>query len=524
MPELGDSMSDSDDEDAVRICHNCVDEPFLKALIERDAAVGDCGYCGDDEERCILVEELADHVEGAFERHYVRTSPDPDMYEDMLIRDKEIDYDWYRHGEPVLDVIQEVASVAPEVARDVLDILEDRHGDLEAAQMGDECEFDGDSHYEWKGVGDQEIAAEWHDLQRSLKVRARYFNAEVEAFMARLFDGVDGQATRDGDPVIVLAGPDQETKQFYRARTFHHAGELDDALLRPDVHLGPPPAAKARAGRMNAHGISVFYGAFDGDVALAEVRPPVGSRAVVGEFALTCEVRLLDVTALQSLYVEGSVFDPAYVDRLALAKFMSRLSDRITMPVMPDDEPTEYLITQMIADYLARRPAPGLDGILFRSVQRPADEQGDEPTGQELPANGDPAAARPARDLRNVVLFHHASRVEALEMLEGTELSVHQFQSTEDGPEPDYTVWEQVPPAPDGSAAPPAEAADDVGLGAWAVLRPHALAYDLDADGREPYLKVAKDSLVVRHVTGVSFRTEDFEVRRHRMEKRDYGF
>lgn len=342
--------------------------------------------------------------------------------------------------------------------------------------------------------------------------------------MVRLFNDVDGQMTRGGDPVIVLAGPDQEIKAFVRARAFHHAEELDEALLRPDVHLGPPPAAKARAGRMNAHGISVFYGAFDKDVALAEVRPPVGSKAVVGEFALTREVRLLDVTALQSMYVEGSVFDPAYVDRLALAKFMGRLSDRITMPVMPDDEPTEYLITQMIADYLARRPMPGLDGILFMSVQRPVNERADGPLGREQPREGQPEGAVPARDLRNVVLFYHASRVKELEVPEGTDLSVHQFQSTEDGPEPDYTVWEEVPPAPEPTAAQAAGGADDVGLGDWAGLRPHEFAYDPNADEREPYLSVAKDSLVVRHVKGVSFSTEDFEVRRHRMEKRDYGF
>src|SRR3546814_7766201 len=48
---------------------------------------------------------------------------------------------------------------------------------------------------------------------------------------------------------------------------------------------------------------------------------------------------------------EGSIFDLAYVEQLALAKFLGRLSDRITMPVMPDDKPTEYLITQTIADY-----------------------------------------------------------------------------------------------------------------------------------------------------------------------------
>ena len=81
------------------ICHHCVGEAYLSALIERDGEVAACSYCKDDEEPCISIEELAGHIDGAFERHYYRTSPDPDMYESMLLRDKELAYDFERHGE-----------------------------------------------------------------------------------------------------------------------------------------------------------------------------------------------------------------------------------------------------------------------------------------------------------------------------------------------------------------------------------------------------------------------------------------
>ena len=37
---------------------------------------------------------------------------------------------------------------------------------------------------------------------------------------------------------------------------------------------------------MNAQGIAVFYGAGDVETALAEVRPPVGSRVVTAEFEI----------------------------------------------------------------------------------------------------------------------------------------------------------------------------------------------------------------------------------------------
>ena len=73
---------------------------------------------------------------------------------------------------------------------------------------------------------------------------------------------------------------------------------------------------------MNAQGISVFYGASDLATALAEIRPPVGSRVLVGKFDLARPVRLLDVEALRSVYVGGSIFDPAYIGHLELAQFL----------------------------------------------------------------------------------------------------------------------------------------------------------------------------------------------------------
>ncbi|MBY5792939.1 RES domain-containing protein [Rhizobium leguminosarum bv. viciae] len=478
-------------ENDFKICHNCVRESFLSNLIETDGNVATCHYCGDYEEPCIDAEELANHVEGAFERHYYRTSDQPDMYESMLLRDKELSYDWDRHGEPVLYAIAEAASISEEIAKDILDILEERHGDFEAAQIGEECEFDSESYYEWKSARDHEFAFEWRRIERSLKSQSRFFNQGAEAFLARLFADLDGHITRDGQPVVVVAGPDTDRKSFFRARVFHKSGELDEAMMRPDLHLGPPPGRFARAGRMNANGISMFYGASDKGVALAEVRPPVGSRALIGEFQLTRLVRLLDVSALHSVYIEGSIFNPNYLDQLGLAKFMTRLSDRITMPVMPDDEPTEYLITQMIADYLARRPAPALDGILFSSVQCPGEH-------------------------RNVVLFHHASRVEALEMPNETELSAHQYSSTEDGDEPDYWVWETVPPATE----PKEEKVSQ--FGPFDIL--DVPSFNPDADDRDATLQVLTSSISAHHIKGVTFATDDFEVHRHRIEKRQWKF
>ena len=105
---------------------------------------------------------------------------------------------------------------------------------------------------------------------------------------------------------------------------------------------------------------------------------------MVGRFTLLRPLRLLDVEALKSVFIRGSIFDGAYIRKLEQAKFLGRLSDRITRPVMPSDEPSDYLVTQAIADYLASEVR--LDGIVYPSAQ----------------AGG---------ERKNVVLFNHAARV-----------------------------------------------------------------------------------------------------------------
>ena len=205
---------------------------------------------------------------------------------------------------------------------------------------------------------------------------------------------------------------------------------------------------------------------------------------------------LLDVEALRSVYVRGSVFDRDFIHRLRRAKFLERLSHRITKPVMPDDEPFEYLATQAIADFLATEANPPLDGIVYPSVQ-----------GSE--------------GKLNVVLFHKAARVERLDIPKGTHLTSQFSFGSGDDEDVDYRVWEEVPPiTPEVSPV-----ADGVDLGLhFPILKPLNFLETDDYDERIVSLKLDIASLEVHHVAGVTFRTEPHQVHRHRIEKRPTPF
>jgi hypothetical protein len=407
----------------------------------------------------------------------------------MMIRDKEISYEWDRHGEPIIWAIANAAEIDESIASDVQAILEERHSDLEMAKMGEECAFDSDSYYEAKGPNDIELREGWRYFERSLKTEARFFNRYAQSTLGKLFDGLADHATREGRRVVVQAGPGEEIASLYRARIFQASEPLEEALKRPDIGLGPPPYSVAGGGRMNAYGISVFYGALEPLVAIGEIRPPVGSRVLVGRFILLRALRLLDVEALKSVFIRGSIFDGAFIGQLERAKFLKRLSDRITRPVMPSDEPSDYLVTQAIADYLASEVK--LDGIVYPSSQGGGEK-------------------------KNVVLFHHAARVKPMELPRDTELSSNTSMDTEDGREASYWVWEEVPPEKPKPEPPTGPA------GLLNFTAPE-IGYE-DYDDRPETLQVDLDGVQVHEVQAIAFTTEVHSVHRHRSTKTDRPF
>jgi hypothetical protein len=456
-----------DDDDQKNVCRLCVNENYLSNLICNQVTVRVCSYC-NSVESVMRIEELANHVEGAFKRHFIRTSNKVDGAEYYLLADQESSYEWRRPGEPVLDVIMGAAQIGEAVAQDILAILNCRHADFNASAMQEETEFDSESYYESAGLHNNELQAEWDTVESGVKTRSRYFNRTAEDFFTRIFGRLDSLKNHCGTPIVVTAGPDCETKAYFRARVFDGTANFEQALARPDLELGPPPPKVARAGRMNAQGISVFYGASDAQTAIAEVRPPVGSRVIVGQFCLLKQVRLLDLQALSAPVVEGSCFDPEYLEQLKLVKFLSSLTEKMTMPVMPSDEPSEYLITQMVAEYLSCMPDPVFDGMMYPSVQN----------------NG-------AGD--NVVLFNHASRVKQSEFKKGTTIAVRTYERDEHGGEFNYSVSEEVP-----------------------LVNEEAQKIRLSS---EDTLLVDAKSLQVHHIDSVSYRTTDFKVARTRNQR-----
>lgn len=134
---------------------------------------------------------------------------------------------------------------------------------------------------------------------------------------------------------------------------------------------------------MNAPGIPVFYGSFDVETCVAEIRAPVGGSAVIGKFEIIQPLRLLDLTQLERVQNELSYFHPDFLRDHGYGQFVAGFHDEIKKPFVPGNEALDYLPTQVVAEYLWTRNDRGVDGIIFGSSQVSGDH-------------------------RNIVLFPHA--------------------------------------------------------------------------------------------------------------------
>ncbi|MDF1752008.1 MAG: RES family NAD+ phosphorylase [Verrucomicrobiales bacterium] len=354
------------------ICPNCVGEEFIKKLNCDKGKHRACSYCSNDSPT-LSVEQLADKVEPVLENNYWKVDRDVCV----------------SAAQQVQNVVAKELCVADEIANDVAS---------EIRQRGNVYPDSGNFLYIHDNSGIGQFGSLWHKFENCLTTKSRFFSPSAKTILDEIFGDLSKLNSLSGASIVTIAGPGGEFQDIFRARVFGDDDQkLNSALRKPWIDLAGPPSEVASAGRMNAHGISVFYGAKDELTAIYEARPPVGSKVVVAEFSIQRTVRLLNITSLKSVEAKGSSFDPSEVRRMERANFLRILSERMSRPVMPNNELFEYLPTQAVADYLATEA--DFDGIIYPSVQR-------------------------GHRTSNVALFHHAARVEEEEVMEGKRLSV----------------------------------------------------------------------------------------------------
>lgn len=431
------------------VCVECLSDSYLQASFA-DNDVDECDYC-NEERPVVTLEELVEELEEAIQASFTYAEQPPAV----------IHHGYPELGHSIFDVLQIV------LGADDMDLLSDLEGELR--EQWSECE-DDDPFFIEQTYASSQLTSDWAQMQRSLQFESRLVNPAVGRVLEKIFSGIEELHTAsEPRSAITLAGPGQCLTAFQRARKFEDEEGMSAALKHPEKYLGPTPRGKGSAGRMNAAGISVFYGATDDQTAIAEVRPPVGSWVVTATFEVIRPLRLLNLGDLGGIRPDAnlSYFDPVRQEQAERCAFLRELQQQMLMPVMPESADQGYLITQAIADYLATNETLNLDGILFPSVQVPKD-------------------ASPGL---NAILFHKASGVEKTEDEDALD-QVSLWESDED-------QWIFYPQIWEGS--PPTEES--------------ARGFMGDIHAPEASLRLARGGITIHKIQGVSFTYKSDPVR-----------
>lgn len=351
------------------LCANCIGDRYLKEEIQRECVVARCAACGETR-AAMALQTLGSRLDTILRENFRQVDSD----------------DRFESGDSLNWIVQEILEVEPDVASLVLGSVPEED-DYHIVKDGGTPFYDSAADYVELPVYEGEFRYTWESFRHSIKHTARFFSAVAESSLTEILSGLERFEHSDGRFAIRELRPDGLQAAFYRARI---ATSYRDALtfwLTPHRELGPPPSTKAPSGRMNAAGVAVFYGALDANTCVQEVRPPVGSLVVVAKFALLRTIRVLDLTVLDDAFVRTSYFDPEFQRLTEQRTFLHTFHAEISRPVQPHEEVLEFIPTQAVAEFLAQRYKPPLDGVLYSSTQT---------GGKGI----------------NIVLLHHAALIE----------------------------------------------------------------------------------------------------------------
>lgn len=476
----------TEDSDERYVCHDCIGDQFLADEVRGSGTDAHCFHCGDSRVAWSLV-DLASRIAEVLRDHFNLSTDD---YQYGITESGS--FDWITTGDVIDEAIGEIAGIDLDIASAVVEYLNESTR-RDVIKYGATNFYDTEAYYEEREAEDQGFHHTWRAFCDEIKSRARFFSVTAEDMLDDIFGNLDSLETRGGETVVRHVDSNVEDRSVWRARKAESQEELKGILKAPASEIGPPPTEYAGDGRMNAKGISVFYGAFDQATCVAEIRPPVGSYVAMGRFELVRDVRLLDMDLLANVHDWGSHFDPDYAEHKARAAFLKFLVDEISRPILPGDEAFEYLPTQAVAEYLANRVNPRLDGIIFRSSQ----------TGSAG---------------RNLVLFNHASFVDQSGIAcesdkEITDISI----PSGDWDERDDTIFirEKEASPSSGDTAPELESSVDVPSMPGIALE-NSQSPQINS-GAAPTLKLDSESVTVSRISAVKYAEEQFNIIRAEM-------
>ena len=288
--------------------------------------------------------------------------------------------DHVQNGSTLEELIYELTGADDQnVVEDLINqLMKDDHYDHRNGDIGI---YHTDQSYEFNtNLYDSfQHSKKWKTFCSKALHEKRFFNSEAQHLISEIFTKIHLlKDTKNKSPVYYI-NPNDKQSFFYRARKVSNKEDSDKIRESLAKELGPPPETLRVAGRLNPSGISAFYCAFDEKTCIAELRPAVGNKIIVGKFELLRPICVLDMTKFQHSDKKLGVFAKDYERRSLQWVFMKDFMREISKPILPNDEHLQYIPTQIVAEYLAHEYEFSLKGnksvqieaIIYTSAQNP---------------------------------------------------------------------------------------------------------------------------------------------------------
>ena len=343
------------------LCHNCVGDFVIKEWIKDQGSMQICYSCGQKAKAVDLV-KVAEWVDPVYRENYRpgHEYPSWDEHSDHTT--------WKTSGDFPEEIISEMLEIDLDIAEDIVSILSEEEAHA-GVKEGDEPYYDSTSTYEPTPVLSYQHSELWDEFCQRVKHVSRFFDTEAIRIIDDIFRDIDTFSYIGDKPPIRTIGAGTSENIVYRARRVEDNHHLIQMTTIAHKEMGPPPPSNAIAGRMNPTGIPVFYGALDRQTCVSEIRLPVGGMALTAKFEIIRPLCALDLTVFQGIYERLSLFDPEFATKASRIEFLRVFERQIAKPILPADEPYDYIPTQAFAEYLANHYEPKIDAVIFSSAQ-----------------------------------------------------------------------------------------------------------------------------------------------------------
>jgi len=338
----GNTIGHSDEK---FVCPVCIREKYLSSYVTEQGKAGVCDYCKHDD-KVLPIGEIALLIEDGFDFLYERQN------KEELINNVSKDFP-LNGNKNFIDkhdlITQWVARVNTELLFDLFEIIENN------------LWFDDSKYY--FNSGERKYYT-WDYFTYIVKHQTRYIFMQVDHPLGTLIDYPEASKIL-ADTLELFTRFDLYTilpknTIIYRARPAPCGQNLSAKELG-----SPPPVICKQSNRFSPAGISMFYGSEDQKTCLDEIDE---KEAVVGEWALTEEMKILDLTKCTE-HDMPSIFDKKRRGDYHEYKYILDFKSDLSEPINKDGcEHYEYVPTQIVAEFLKVNKPDVLGICIYSSI------------------------------------------------------------------------------------------------------------------------------------------------------------